>query len=299
MKIWICGSVAQFGEEENIRELVKTFKYFSGAFFNVNYNDVNLVNTIVAANETFHLLNLHKGEGKVVWTPWAGRHDWAMNAFLNMVPNGDAFIYIDAQELIKTEFLEQMPALLEKCRKDGIESVWWNRPYIMLNKRPEMQFAGNPHAWLQGIRGKYINIADEKTVSRDDGGTHFGRFLYNKKKRENTMLLHGIKYSLYDLPNNQFSMFYMGAELVEHERRRQAFCACLDNLSYSRDLEGLENFFREKWNYLRVDLIEYLNFEFVFLDFVRYKILGHSIDQIMSDRYTYRVSKEEIVAKLG
>ncbi len=300
MKTWICGSVAQFGEEENIRELVKTFKYFNGAFFNVNYNDPNLAHSAAAVNETFDLLNSCKKEGKVVWTPWLKRHDWAMNAFLHMIPNGDNFMYIDAQELPKKEFLKTMPALIERCQKDGIESIWWNRPYVILNKRPEMQFAGNPHAWLQGIQGKYINIADESKVVYDAGGVHFGDLLYNKKKLENTMLLHGIKYSLYDAPNNQFSMFYQGEDLQEHERGRQGFCIELDSLGYSRDLVGLESFFRNRENLLKDDLlVPYLNEEFVFRDFVRYKILGHSIDQIMSDRHTYRISKQEILDKLS
>jgi len=289
MKIWICGSVAQFGEEENIKELVKTFKYFDGAFFNVNYNDVNLVNTIVSSNETFHLLNLHKGNGKIVWTPWIGRHDWAMNCFLNMIPNGDAFVYVDAQETLKVEFLEGMRALFKEQAANGVKSIWWNRPYCILEKTPQMQFVGNPHAWLNGIQGKYINIANESKVVYDKGGVHFGDLLYNKKKRENTMLLHGVKYSLYDLPNNQFNMFYTGVEFMEHEKRRQIFCALLDKLGYSRDLDGLEKFFREKWNYYRLDLIEYLNFEFVFRDFYRYKILKHSIDEIIKDRYNYKI----------
>lgn len=286
MKIWICGSVSAYGEEENIKELVKVFKYFNGAFFNVNYNNIN---SIAATAQTYESLDRHKGEGKIVYTPWLQRHDWAMNAFLNMVPNGDAFMYIDAQELPKIEFLEQMRPLIEKCQKEGVDSIWWNRPYIMLNKRPEMQFVGNPHAWLQGLNNKYINIADESKVRYDEGGCHFGDFIYNKKKLENTRLLHGIKYSLYDLPNNQFQMFYpKNPEYTEHEAARRSFCKTLDEKEYERTLEGLELFFKEKAN-LTGEIINYLNFEFVFRDFYRYKILKHSIDDIIKDRYNYRI----------
>lgn len=289
MKIWIAGSVAQFGEEENIRELVKIFKYFNGAFFNVNYNDVKNIGPCCSIQETFDLLDENKGEGKIVWTPWLGRHDWAMNSFLNMVPNGDCFMYIDAQELPKVEFLEKLPELLETCKKDGISSIWWNRPYVILNKTPEMEFRGNPHAWLNGLSNKYINIADESKVKYDDGGCHFGDFIYNKKKLENTRLLHGVKYSLYDLPNNQFQMFYpKNPEYTEHEAARRSFCKLLEDKGYSRDLAGFENFCRDKKNLTR-EIIDYFNWEHVWNSFYRYKILGHSIDNIMLNRYNYKL----------
>lgn len=289
MKTWIVGSVAQFGEEENIRELVKTFKYFDGAFFNVNYNDPETLLDYIGNNTYRNLFN-HKGEGKILYTPWLKRHDWAMNAFLNMIPNGDTFMYIDAQELPKQQFLENLPALIEDCKGKNIKAVGWNRPYLIIEKTPEMQFVGNPHAWLHGINGQQLNIADESKVVYDSGGVHFGDLLYNKKKLENTTLLHGVKYSLYDLPNNQFSMFYpKNPEFTQHEAARRSFCKLLDEKGYTRDLAGLEDFFSKKEN-LTEDIINYLNWEFVFRDFYRYRILKQNLDGILKDRYTYKIS---------
>jgi len=213
-----------------------------------------------------------------------------MNAFLHMIPIGDWFLAIDAQELPKTEFLEGMRETVENCNSKGVNSIWWNRPYLM-KKSVGMEYRGNPHCWPSPLEGNYINIVDESKVKYDEGGVHFGDFIYNKKKRENTMLLSGVKYSLYDPPNNQFTMFYKDKEFSEHERARIVFCHRLKNGGYSLDLDGLESFFRNR-NNLTKEIIDYLNWEFIFRDFYRYKILKHSVDQIIKDRYTYKLEYE-------
>jgi hypothetical protein len=286
MKIWICGSVSAKNEEENISELVKTFEYFDGAVFNINYNNIEDCRTDLP---TYFMLDKYKKEGKILLSPWIKRHDYAMNVFLKagIIKRGDWFIFVDAQELLKVEFLINLKGLILDCENKGIGAVYWNRPYLC-KYYDHMQFAGNPHAWLNGIVGKHTNIADESKVVYDSGGVHFGNLLYNKKKRENALLLSGIKYSLYDSPNNQFSMFYKDKELEQHEFARQQFCLLLESKGYERNLDGLEQFFKNK-NNLTEDIQKYLNWEHVFNSFYRYKILGENLDEIIKNRYDYKI----------
>lgn len=292
IKVWICGIVPINGQEENISELIKTFKYFDGAIFVINYINSEECNK---NNPTFFLLNQYKKDGKILFTPWIKRHDYAMNVFLKcgLIKNNDYFLAIDSQELPKKEFLENLQSTIKQCIEQDIGGIWWNRPYL-IRYQSNMRYENNPHCWPYPLNGNQINIANELKVKYElDGTVHFGDFIYNKKKKENTMLLSGIKYSLYDPPNNQFSMFYQGQQLEEHEQKRQQFCDLLDNLGYSRDLEGLEQFFRKKEN-LTQQIKDYLNDEFVFRDFYRYKILGHKLEDIMKDRYGYRIDYEKI-----
>lgn len=295
MKLWIAGSVAAFGEEENIAELVKTFHYFDGACFSVNYNQSWVPNSRVLPNKTFSLLEGYCKGGKILWVPWIKRHDISMNIFLKagVIRPNDFFLYIDAQELPKKEFLENIHKIVGDCKKQNITAIHWNRPYF-IQYQHDMHFVGNPHAWLQGIKGKQVNIADESKVKYDLGGVHFGDFIYNKKKFENSMLLSGVKYSLYDPPNNQFNMFYPGEDFSEHEQKRQEFCNLLDDLGYKRDLNGLEEFFRNKDN-ITDEIINYINFEWVFSNFIRYKIFRHSLDEIMKTRYNFKITKNDLI----
>ncbi len=66
-KIWICGQVGSRGEEENIVELVKTFDFFDGACWVVNYNNIEDCNI---SNPTYFLLDKYKKAGRILLAPW-------------------------------------------------------------------------------------------------------------------------------------------------------------------------------------------------------------------------------------
>lgn len=182
MKIWICGSVSCRGEEANIVDLVKTFDYFDGAIFTVNYDKIQDCDV---RNPTYYMLDRHKKAGKIFLSPWIKRHDISMNIFLKagIIRPGDWFLYIDAAELPKTEFLNKMRKTVDGCIEQKITAIHWNRPYL-LRYHHDLHFVGNPHCWPQPLLGNQINIADEKVVRYDDGGCHFGDFIYNKRKEK-------------------------------------------------------------------------------------------------------------------
>ncbi|MEK6879175.1 MAG: hypothetical protein AABY22_06175 [Nanoarchaeota archaeon] len=286
-KIWICISAAARGQEENLTYLAtKCFSYFDGAIITLNFNAVE--NPLV--NPTYFILDKFKKNGRILINSWVGLHYISMTMFLqtNLIKNGDWVLVLDSQELVKKEWLEQLRVRTEKYEKEGVTSMFWGRPYYFKYNN-QMTYVGQPHCWPYPLTpGKIDNIQDEQNVKYDDSGVHFSNFIYNKKKFEDTMLLHSVKYYLYNI-SNQPQMFYKDDELLKHESARQAFCQLLDDKGYERTLEGLEKFFRNKDN-LTDDLLLYVNSEWVFLDFYRYKILGHELKEILNTRHTFKLN---------
>lgn len=296
MKIWLCGQVAGKGEIENIKEICSLNSYFDGLCWTVNYQKEDFSDD----DGTYLELNKHKKEGKILRSNWVNVNSLGMTMALQCgaIKFGDWVLFIDGNEIPKKEFLQNMRENFEKWDKEEVYSMWWGRPYAF-RFFPEMTFQPTScHCMVNPIIGKAVSIQDEAGVWADDGGTHFSNFIYNKKKKENSMLLHGVKYCLFNV-SNQMQMFYpKNTEYTEHEAARRSFCKLLDEKGYKRDLAGLEEFFSKKDN-LTDEIIDYLNWEHVFNSFFRYRFMGHSIDEIMIDRYTYKLSKDKMLDKIA
>lgn len=285
-KIWCCGQVGGQGELANILEIVSLKDYFDGFSWCVNYQNEDFSDD----DGTYKLLNENKKAGKVVRANWVNINSLGMTMAIQsgVIKHGDWIILIDSQEILKIEFLKSLRENIEKWEKEGVGSVWWGRPYIFQFSM-EMTFQPQSvHCMVTPVHGKAISIQDESKVRYEDNGVHFGDFLFNKKKFNNSMLLHGVKYSL-QYVSNQFNMFYQDESFQQHETNRRRFILNLENLGFERTLDGLEKFMRSE--HIK-EFKEYLNYEFVFRDFYRYKILGHDINDIVKDRFEYRITNE-------
>jgi hypothetical protein len=284
MKLWLCGQVGGSGEINNLESLLKVKDYFDGLCWCVNYNTEDFSDD----DGTFEFLTENKKEGKIIRANWVNINSLGMTMALQCgkIKEGDWVVFLDSQEELKVQFASELRANIEELEKRGVESLWWGRPYIF-KFHEDMTFQPTSvHCMVSPLRGQAISIQDESKVKYDEGGVHFGDFIYNKKKLENSMLLHGVKYCLFNV-TNQMSMFYQGKELEEHESSRIWFNRFLTKNGYERTLNGLEKFLREEnMNEL---VKSYLNFEFVFRDFYRYKILNHPIDEIIKTRFEYQL----------
>jgi hypothetical protein len=285
-KLWLCGQVGGSGQFDNLKDLVLLKDYFDGLCWTVNYNEEDFSDD----DGTYRLLSENKKEGKILRTNWVNINSIGMTMALQCgaIKHGDWVLFIDSQELPKESFLKEVRNKILEWEANEVYSVWWGRPYLFKFFEWQTFQPTSVHTMLSPIYGKTLSIQDESKVKYDQNGVHFADFIYNKKKFENSMLLHGVKYCLFNV-TNQMSMFYKDKELEQHEIARMSFCQHIEKLGYPRTLDGLEQFFKNKEN-ISKEMIDYLNFEFVFRDFYRYKVLGHSLEEIFKDRYNYKIS---------
>ncbi len=288
-KIWICGQVAASGQLANMTDLVKTFSYFDGAIWTVNYAaDGQDDGTAALIQETIKTHNLL---GDVLKTRWVNIHSIGMTMFLQcgLIEEGDWLLVVDAQELPKEPWLKGMRSQVENFENDNITAMFWGRPYFFKFNN-QMVYEGSTHCWPKPFcGGKILSVQDESKVVYENDCVHFGDFLVNRKNFDDTMLLHACKYFwVYDLTNeahNQYGKF--GNEVIKfHEQNRQAFRRyCKHKLGIPLTLEGLEAYFRA--GQYDETFVEYVELENVFKDFFRRVVLGQPREDILKKRYNW------------
>jgi len=287
-KIWITGQVSGSGELENIKELVNISSPFVDGFcWCVNYAKDDFSDD----DGTYSFLNSHKKEGRIVRANWVNIHSIGMTSAIQSGPikHGDWLWILDGNEIPKLGFLEKLKENIKEWESKKVGCVAWGRPYLVrfqMSMRFEPQSA---HCTVQPINGNIISIVDESKVRYDENGCHFGDFIYNKKNLDNSTILHGVKYCLYNV-TNQMAMFYPEPkDFREHETRRQMFVLYLQSLGYESNLNGLEQFFRK--GSFTPEEIEYIDWEFVWKDFFRFKILGQHRDEIVRNRKEWSLKR--------
>jgi hypothetical protein len=286
-KIWICGQVAHEGQYENIKELVKTFSYFDGSVWTVNYPATH---TVKPDFRTEQLLANNMKVGKTLRAVWHNLHSPGMTLFLQcgVIKQGDWVLSIDAQELPLSPWLATMRQRVEQYEKNGVTAEFWGRPYFF-KFNDQMIYNGSTHCWPTPLTpGQHISIVDESKVRYEPEGVYFGDFILNKKNLDDTILLHCVKYLFcYNITNelqNQYGCF--GQQVVNnHEKARQWFRQYWqETLGLPTTLEALEGYMSGPMD---AKTIDYFEFENPFKDFYRFKILRHSREDILKDRYKW------------
>jgi len=285
-KIWLAGQVGGSGELENIKTLVSFKEYFEGICFCVNYQKEDFSDD----DGTYKTLLENKKNGRIVRSNWVNINSLGMTMAIQAGPIkfGDWVLMLDSQEEPKKQFLEKLHDNIIQWEAKGYEAAAWGRPYLF-KFYPDMTFQPTSvHTTIHPIRTKCVDLRDESKVVYDENGVHFADFIYNKKKFPNSMLLHGVKYCLWNV-SNQMRMFYPNdSEFEIHEEQRIIFNLKLEELGFERSLDGLAHFIRSE--YFK-DYIEYFEWEFVFKDFYRYSLLNHSIKDIINSRKTWSLKE--------
>ena len=283
--------VSSHGQINNIKEIVKTFDYFDGAVWLVNYNNDNYNDD----DGVYELLSKHKKQGRILKAPWVNLHDLSMDLWLKcgVIKQNDFFLNIDAQELPKKEFLDKLDYYCDLMDKNGIGALGWNRPYFIRYDEQQLLQGGHTHCWVGPIKGTFLNIVDEsKVVYQGEEGVHFGDFLFNKKKFDDTMLLHAARYQIcYEVGNetaNQFGKF--GNEAVQHhEKLRQQLRRYLQdelNLNIS-NFNDLIAFFKQDKSKYPAQFIEWTENDDALKTVFRYYVLGQTRQEILKQRQNW------------
>lgn len=296
MKIWCCGQVSSTGQEDNIEELCRTvFPYFDGIVWTVNYPLSSEIQTSYTEELIKETIRKHKLSGRVIRNTWINLHAPGMTAFLQSgdIKNGDWLLSIDAQEMIKDGWLKSMRRLVDDCERQNITAVFWGRPYFF-KYNDQMMYVGNPHCWPTPLTpGQGISIVDESKVRYEENGCHFGDFFFNKKKFDDTMIKHAVRYLFcYNISNetsNQYSDRNLAAQA---ESERQKFRQAWQAERGETTMESLDRYLRDvndtpplhDWKF-----IDYMSSIRAFNNYFRLVILHHKRMDIMNDKSNWNI----------
>lgn len=277
-KLWLCFITQD--KEKDVEEMTRCFDYFDG---------------IVAVDggskdKTVEILESRKKAGKIVHRKWTGDHDMQMSEFLRagVMKTGDYYVVLDSQERIHPEWLKTLRQDIVAYGANNVGCLLWGKPFLVRYFSDQMYLA-NPHCMPWPIRGEIVDVQDESQVIWDipNSTVTLGKYIINKKNMDDTNILHGIKYMLYPR-SNQVEMFYgrYGKDIVrKHEEQRVRFIWYLESKGYDLTLEGLEKYFRD--GVFSPEEDSYIEFEFSFKDFFRFKILNQSRQEILKNRYNW------------
>lgn len=308
-KIWICGQIGVNGSEENILQQINNFKYFDGAVYSINYNE-SLINSKTGELDFFDCDGYKDNAGRiienfirkcgllgeVIYTKWVNLHHISPTIIMQSghFNEGDWILFIDSPEILKEEFASTLKDRIAEWKANGFTCAGWNRIYLF-EWNPNIVFIGSPHQSPANIRqGKYFELCDESKVKYTEEGCHFGDFILNKRKQENSHIIHATKYTFCYNLSNQLTMFYSGQELNEHEFNRQQFIKWFKLETGSENtLENLESYLinTHKNKSYNEYLIKYFDYEFIYKDFFRFKVLKHSLKEILDTRKTWSFSE--------
>lgn len=296
-KTWLCGQIGDSAKIEFAQNICNSLDYFDGSVWTVNYNKVILYDTLsdcLVYNTLRDGLVSKNKLGEIIPARWINFHDIGMNLFLQSghIKEGDWVVWIDSQEKLQQNFLENLNNIITYLETNDLCAAFWGRPYLF-KFNSQMRFQGNPHSWpLPLCNDRYLNLQDENQVKYDKNGVFFGNLLYNMKNLEDSHILHALKYiHTYNISNefqNQYGKF--GPQIIQkHEEARLKFRQyCLNELRF-KDLSLdtlLWYLINHRKNY-DSKLIEHFEFESLYKDFFRLKILQHKLEDILKNRHKW------------
>lgn len=255
---------------EDIDELTKDiYKCFNGLIFVDHHSN----------DGTKELLESRRGDGEIISLPWTNNHSWSMNAFLNsdkMQPN-DWFVLLDTSERMDVDFAHSLKGFIREFEKRNIQSVYHYSKLVIAKYNSDLVFFGSPHWGLHGTRDHKIKLEDcSKQV-----------YIYSvrgDKRPKDHFVNHFVKYYLYKNSNH----LLLGREnaydefRVHEEIRNKFRLHCFNDLNiYPLNTTTLLHYLKN--NELKYETKWFLNFEPILNDFYRYRVLNHSLDDILAD----------------
>ena len=168
-KIWLCG-ITHKENNQNLRELIEPIKkYFDGLVWTFH----------LPTDEGADYLESVKGDGKIIYTDWTQRYDFARNHYLfsNIIKEGDWFFNIDSEERLSEEFCKNLNDYIKILEAQDIDSLYYEGKFLAFKFNEWMYWRNSIHEYLIGCN----KSVDLKNISPfDDNGI---RFNLRKEKR--------------------------------------------------------------------------------------------------------------------
>lgn len=260
-KIFLCVTTNS-NELDNIREMVSVAPYFDGML--VAYHGEK--------NETWDLLQQHKGEGEVVFSDYFNHHGHAKNLWLmhpKCVPDFTWCFLRDSAERINDNFAKNIHNFVRNLESQNISFVTQYSKMLLFKRRHFQYFHSHPHWGLGGISGNGIQI--EKYFSESDSA-----YSVRNKRPEDNWIKHALRYYL----SNDSNHLLLGRENKQEEfhkleKQRQGFLVmCRAKYNIIPNVDNLISYWKDNINKLDETDRFYINNELILNDAYHYLVLG-------------------------
>jgi len=156
MKFYLCG-ITQAGKKQHLEELIEPIKHcFDGLQWCFHY----------PTDEGADYLEKNKGEGRIVYSHFSGRHGFSQTQYLwqGTMKEGDWFVQIDDQERMSPELCQSLKNSIPAFEKSGIGMLANYGKGLLFKFTEELEFKGSPHWYATNIPGKSINYELSKDL---------------------------------------------------------------------------------------------------------------------------------------
>ncbi len=276
-KIYLCGNSAPGEvEDKNVEEILKEVSpYVDG---------VNWVLHDGVGSKQAEILEKYKGAGKVIYYYWHGRHDISRNHFLwlGTMKNGDWIILLDYAERASKYFLENVEPIINKLESDGVNQLYFEGKFFLIQFHETLVFDGSPHPALYRKDGLSRGV----NVNPSDINGDFWRINLRGQIRDKYHFVRAYAtYMLLPVMSNH-SLLGLESRMNEvaiRDSNRIKFLYYLDSLGLPRTPDSLLKLFSGE---LSEETKFFINCDKVWNDFYRFYIKN---DETVEDSYHYDV----------
>lgn len=240
-KFWLCF-LAGPNSVDDLKELIEPVKpYFNGV--------VATCHARPDSEEAIYLESV-KGEGKIVYTDWCKRHDFARNHYLFCGPirNGDWVCQIDVLERLNESFASSIFGFCAELEKLSLNMVYYYSKPFIFQYHESMTYVGSPHESLQRENG-FSAVELANAMPNEDSVRKNVRPI--KRTDPYHFVLHYLNYYLYPWGSNQCllgldnnpnrtKIFY------EREYQRMQLCYYLESIGVDRTAKSVVAYMKNK-----------------------------------------------------
>jgi len=259
-KIWLCG-ITSAGKTDHLKALIEPIgEHLNGLQWCFHY----------PTDDGAQYLEDNKGEGKIIYSNFNGRHGFSMTQYLwqGTMKDGDILLVQDDLERISPQFFyEKLPQFIELMNEADVGLIANYGKGFIYRYNEQLEFRGSPHWYAINHSGRAINVELEK------------RYFWNVRNEvrgEFQWVGHYAKYFLYPAGSNHA---LLGLEIngdpqklfPVREAKRLEFRQEMLSRGFSLTLDGLTQMMKGP---IDEKLRELVNSDKVWCDYYRYTVLN-------------------------
>lgn len=279
-KVWLC-LITSDTEHENVEELTRIWQDIDGI--------CAVVHKQGGTDAVKNIIESRKKEGFVIERAFNFHHGHAMNEWLfdKRIELGDVCIIRDSCERLDKLFTKNIRYIVDELYKQNICNIYQKGKLLIFRRWFNQQFFNGLHWGLAGLYGGMIDIKHINKLYEDDINCAYS--LRNVKRPPDHHIFHEVRYLLdYSVNGNHLQLYHNNpSELDAHQKEFYKFLEYLKQFGI-KDAEGLKLFLTGKKE-ITEELKYFLNLERPLKEAYRAWGLGHTHDDIIANRDTYKI----------
>lgn len=226
---------------QDIHEMYEPIKTFVRGICATYHGDVK--------DSEAQYLETNKGDGRIVYIPFVGRHDHSRNCYLysGKIEQGDWCLQTDVLEWPSPIFLFHLSSFLDKWTKQGVNAIYYYGKPFLFQYHESMRYSGTPHERLDRLDGQ-MRVVEVSGLYPNEEDVRLN--VRPRKRNKTEWISHYARYSLYPWGSNHYAL---GLEnnpraqelFAERETARVRFLDLLRELGLPRNVDVLIEYMKK------------------------------------------------------